>query len=639
MTSPPDETSTGEPRPSPALLRRFEAEFLRPYRAAILLGLLGLLVQSMLLLPIPLLQGWVVDRLVGYFRVEETASATGPPEWREPPASEQPRLSSRARAARASVARAILVALAATVVLHLVRAIIAWKVAAVMGRISQEVVVALRGALHRKLMRLPMAYFDAQQTGRLMARVTSDVGGILMFIRSGVLQLLNDLLLSAAIAVLLAWLQWRLALVALVTVPLYALNQRIFFGTLRHLSDEIRAQVSSLYALLSERVSAVRVVRSFAKEDDELVELDGRIDRHRELSWANTRAAAALGALATLISGLGTVFVIAYGIVLVGRGLLTVGELLAIYALVGQLYQPIVRLTQFQATALATQISVERLFEIFDEPEPVRDRDGAAAIIRPRGALEYHGLSFSYSPDGPKVLNGVTLRIEPGMRVGVLGESGAGKSTLLALAPRLYDVPEGTDATGNPWGSIYFDGRDIRNLKLADLRQAVSLVPQQALLFEGSIRTNLLYADPNATESRMHEALLIADFAETVASLPQGLDTPVGERGYSLSGGQRQRLALARAIVAQPTILLLDDCTSALDAETEARIQRALNQHLPGRTCLIVSHKVASVRSADLIVVLEAGSLIEQGTHDQLLAFGGYYAAAYRQQTSALSAP
>ena len=202
------------------------------------------------------------------------------------------------------------------------RAVVAWKVAAMMGRISQEVVVALRGALHRKLMRLPMAYFDAQQTGRLMARVTSDVGSILMFIRSGILQLLNDLILSVAIAVLLGWLQWRLALVALVTVPLYALNQRYFFGTLRRLSDEIRAQVSSLYALLSERVSAVRVVRSFAKEDDELVELDERIDHHRELSWANTRAAAALGALATLISGLGTVFVIAYGIVLVGRGLL-----------------------------------------------------------------------------------------------------------------------------------------------------------------------------------------------------------------------------------------------------------------------------------------------------------------------------
>jgi ABC-type multidrug transport system fused ATPase/permease subunit len=605
-----------------SLLSRFEAEFLRPYRAVIFLGLLGLLVQSILLLPVPLLQGWVVDCLVEYFQAAQYATG-----------SIDHSISS---SEKSSVVWAIGIALVATIVLHFVRALLGWKIAAMMGRISQEVVVALRGALHRKLMRLPMAYFDSQQTGRLMARVTSDVGSILMFIRSGILQLLNDLILSCTIAVMLGYLEWRLALVALVTVPVYVLNQRLFFGTLRRLSDEIRAQVSALYALLSERVSAVRAVRSFAQEDAELVELDERIDRHRELSWANTHAAAALGALATLISGLGTVFVIAYGVVLVGRARLTVGELLAIYALVGQLYQPIVRLTQFQATALATQISVERLYEIFDEPEQVRDREHAVPIIHSRGLLEYRAVSFAYSPDAPKVLDGVTLRIEPGMRLGVLGESGAGKSTLLALAPRLYDVPEGVDSGGKSWGAVCLDGQDVRHLKLADLRQAVALVPQQALLFDGTIRNNLLYAAPEATELQMREALLVADLAETVALLPAGLDTPVGERGYSLSGGQRQRLALARAILAAPAVLLLDDCTSALDAETESRIRLALEHHLPDCTLMIVSHKVASVRRADLIIVLENGRVIERGTHAQLVVFDGYYAAAYRQQTAAL---
>jgi ABC-type multidrug transport system fused ATPase/permease subunit len=617
-----------ERRPTASLLRRFEVEFLRPYRWAIALGLIGLLVQSVLLLPVPLLQGWVVDRLVAYCR------ASGPGSSTDLGAADP----SAIDLVRSAAARAIVLALVGTIALHGVRTLLAWRLAAMMGRISQEVVVSLRGTLHRKLMRLPMAYFDAQQTGRLMARVTSDVGSILMFIRSGILQLLSDLITSLAIAILLTWLQWRLALVALVAVPLYALNQGAFFGKLRRLSDEIRAQVAALYALLSERISAVRVVRSFAREEDELIELDRRIDRHRALNWDNTRAAAALGALATLISGLGTVFVIAYGIVLVGRGLLTVGELLAIYALVGQLYQPIVRLTQFQATAVATHVSVERLYEIFDEPEPVRDRPGAAPVIRPRGAIEYRGVSFAYDIDGPKILEHIDLRIDPGMRLGIVGASGAGKSTLLALVPRLYDIPDGLDPAGRSWGTVRFDGRDVRELRLADLRRSVALVPQQALLFEGSIRTNLLYANLEATEDQMWEALRIADLAATVAGLPDGIDAPVGERGYSLSGGQRQRLALARAIVAQPVVLLLDDCTSALDSETESRIQKALERGLPGRTRVIVSHKVASVRHADRIIVLEAGTIVEQGTHAELLARGGRYAGIHRQQTSALMA-
>jgi ABC-type multidrug transport system fused ATPase/permease subunit len=239
-------------------------------------------------------------------------------------------------------------------------------------------------------------------------------------------------------------------------------------------------------------------------------------------------------------------------------------------------------------------------------------------------------LRFSYFPGAPPILDGVDLVIEPGTILGILGASGSGKSTLLSLIPRLYDLPAGG-------GSVLLDGRDVRDLRLAELRQAVALVPQQALLFEGTIRTTLLYAAPEATETQIRRALVAADFASTVDALPLALDTPVGERGLSLSGGQRQRLALARALIANPAVLLLDDCTSALDAETEARVREALKAISPGRTCLIVSHKIASLSWADRIIVLDGGRIVEQGTHDELLGIGGLYAGAHAFKSAARS--
>jgi ABC-type multidrug transport system fused ATPase/permease subunit len=317
---------------------------------------------------------------------------------------------------------------------------------------------------------------------------------------------------------------------------------------------------------------------------------------------------------------------------LVARGRMSVGQLMAFYALIGQLYGPIVRLTQFQATAVAMRVAVERLFEILDEPETVSDDPAARPITSPRGALEFRGVRFAYAPEGngPAVLQSVDLTIEPGTTVGLFGPSGAGKSTLLSLIPRIYDFWTGE-------GVILFDGQDVRTLRLADLRRAVSLVPQQAILFEGTIRTNLLYAAPHASPAQMRRALEAADLAATVDALPLGLETPVGERGLSLSGGQRQRLALARALIAEPALLLLDDCTSALDTETEDRIYAALWYHWPRRTRLIVSHKIASLRWADRILVLDGGRIVDQGSHDELIARPGLYAAAYRQQMHAVS--
>ena len=435
--------------------------------------------------------------------------------------------------------------------------------------------------------------------------------------------------MAVGIALVLVLIDWRLAIIALIVVPLYAVNQNLFSTRIHKLSLGIRAQISAIYALLSERVSAVRLVRSFAREEAELASLDARIDEHRRLSWQNAKVNAYLGVLATVISGLGTVIVLALGAWFVGQGSLTIGGLLAFYSLVGQLYGPIVRLTQFQATAQATSISIERLFEVFEQPEPVSDKPNALSLRNPRGAIEFCDVQFGYLEEGPEILSGINLEIEPGTMLGVLGPSGSGKSTLLALAARIYDVSAGQ-------GAVLFDGVDVRDLKSADLRRAMALVPQQALLFEGTIRSNLAYARPDAPDTELWKALELADLARTVRAMPEGLDTPVGERGQSLSGGQRQRMALARALVSNPMVLLLDDCTSALDAETESRIQDALVKYLPGRTRVVVSHKAASIRRADQIIVLDEGGIIERGTHEELLELGGHYAENFLAQTEAL---
>jgi ABC-type multidrug transport system fused ATPase/permease subunit len=581
-------------------LQRLDADFLRRHRRPILIALLGMLAGSLLLLPVSLVQGWALDQLIAQSRASDPAAAF--------------RLDTD-----------IALALGVAVACYLGRLVLVWHGNAVMNRVSLEVVRELTDALHRKFQRLPLAYFDRQQTGQLMARITSDVGSLLIFLGSGSLQLASDLVLAAGIAAILLWLRWQLALVCFIVVPLYALNHHLFVGRIRALSALVRGQVGALYALLSERISAVRVVRSFAQEEAEVRQLDERLDMHRDLSRDALRVGAWQTALAAVISGAGTVAVLLAGVVLIRGGQLSVGDLLAFCALTAQLYNPLVRLVQFQGGVAATQVAVERMMEVLEAPETLSDRHDARPVQSPRGRLVFDNVRFRYRPDGPPVLDRISLAIEPGMTVGVLGASGAGKSTLLALAPRLYEVDG---------GGISFDGRDVREIRLSDLRRAVVLVPQQAVLFEGTLRSNLLYAAPAAGAAAISRTLEALELAELVDSLPLGLETPVGDRGLTLSGGQRQRLALARALLAEPAVLLLDDCTSALDAETEARVRAAMAELLPGRTRVIVSHKFASVCAADRIVVLDGGRIVEQGTPEELLAGGGFCAEMHRLQTA-----
>ena len=566
-------------------LRYLERAFLREHRATAIWSLVAMLLQSLLLLPVPWLQGNILDRLV---------AATG------------------AGAADDSGGTMLILswligaALAATVVCHVGRTFLGWAAGTLMSRAALEVVRALTDTLHRKLQRMPMAYFDRQETGQLMARLTNDVGTLMLFLNAGSLQLAADLVLAAGIVAALLILSWPLAVVSLAVLPLFVFNHIRFAARIAALSRQGQHQAAGLYALLSERVSGIRTVRAFGQERAEEQRFEERLAEQTQIGQRSLRASITQGTLAMLIGALATGGLAALAATMIGRQWLTFGEAVAFLAYVGLLYLPLVRLTQWYGGASATLAAVDRIAEVLMEPEPMHARPPRRRPVRPRGELALRNVSFRYRPQGPLILDGVHLRVEAGMTVGIHGPSGTGKSTLLALIPRLYELPEAG-------GRILLDGCDVRRLALPHLRRSALLVPQQPRLFTGTIQDNLTYPVAGADPRALRRALEAVDLLELIESLPQGLDTWVSERGCSLSGGQRQRLALARALVINPPILLLDDCTSALDAETEARVRRGIASFRPAQTRLVVSHKPESFEIADLVVALDQGRIVRQG--------------------------
>jgi ABC-type multidrug transport system fused ATPase/permease subunit len=565
-------------------LAKLEGAFLRPYRGRMAIALVAMLLESVLLLPLPMLQGWIIDRLVGM----KTHTSQN-----------------------VSLAWFFTFAAAIPLACVLGRLALSWFSSGQMNHVSLQFVRALTDSLHRKLQRLPLCYFDRQETGQLMARLTNDVGTLLIFLSASSLQLAADLVLALGILVGLLALAWPLALMSFAALPIFFWNHRRFAERVWHLSHEVQAQTAGLYAVLSERISAIRTIRCFGSEGRELSEFSQQLDRQTEHGKQNINATSLQSLAAVLIGGLATALLVCLAAVLVERGSITTGQAVAFVAYLGLLYQPLVRLTQFYGGITATLAAVDRITEVLDEPEPPLGNVHRLPR-RTRGELRLKNVSFRYRSDSPLVLEGINLSIEPGMTVGIYGPSGSGKSTLLSLIPRLYDLPADS-------GRILLDGRDIASLHSGDLRRACVLVPQQARLFEGTIHFNLTYANRDAEEGLIRRALEAVDLADLIDSLPQGLETWVGERGASLSGGQRQRLALARGLITRPPVLLLDDCTSALDAQTEAYVRRQIADFHPQQTRLVVSHKLEALWATDWLVMLDHGRILRQGDPRLLL--------------------
>lgn len=481
---------------------------------------------------------------------------------------------------------------------------------------SQSVAYDLRNAIYAKLQGLSFSYHDQAQTGQLMTRVTSDVEMIRGFIGQGFLQLLGAIFMLLGSAAILFAMNWRLALVSLSIVPFVFLVFGRFVRTVQPLFRIVQAKLGALNTVLQENLAGVQVVKAFAREPHE-VERFGRANA--DLLEQNIRTVRAVSTTFPIIFFFGNVatfIVIWYGGNEVIGGALTIGELVAFNSYMGFLMFPLFMLGMVAANVARAGASADRIFEVLDAESEVKELPGARRLPPIQGRVEFQDVSFRYAGAGQDALSSVNFVAEPGQTVAIVGTTGSGKSTIINLIPRFYD-PTG--------GRVLVDGHDVREATLDSLRSQIGIVLQETVLFSGTIRENIAYGVPEATQEEIERVARVAQAHDFILEQPQGYDTRIGEGGVGLSGGQMQRVAIARALLLSPRVLILDDSTSSVDAETEYQIQRAMDGLLKGRTSFVIAQRISTVRDADLILLLDGAQIVAQGSHEELLESSELY--------------
>ncbi len=494
--------------------------------------------------------------------------------------------------------------------------------------VSREFEYDVRNDFYAHLQRLPVGYFQAERTGDIMSRATNDLNAVRMMAGPAIMYTLNTAIVFCVAIILMLSIDVRLTLIALIPLPFVSLSVKFFGSAIHRRFERIQAQLSHLSAVVQEALAGVRVVRAYRQEAAEVKRFrrvnQEYLDRNRGLIQLQSLFYPSMA----LFLGFGSLLVLWLGSRQVILGRITLGEFVAFNAYLVMLTWPMIAFGWVTNTLQRGMASWKRILQVLDAVPDIADPDGT--VVRPeqiRGRIELRGLTFAYG-SGEPVLHDVTLRVEAGQTLALVGGTGSGKSTLLNLIPRLFDPPPGT---------VFIDGIDVRELPLATLRGAIGFVPQEPFLFSTTIRDNVAFGlgedvPGDAVEAAVRRTATVASLDADVARFPRGYDTLVGERGVTLSGGEKQRAALARALAVDPKILILDDALSAVDTYTEERILRGLREVMRQRTSIIVAHRMSTVRDADVIAVLDHGRLVEQGSHDELLARGGVYADLYRKQ-------
>jgi subfamily B ATP-binding cassette protein MsbA len=503
------------------------------------------------------------------------------------------------------------------------QSVLAYGLAITMANLGQSFLLDVRERMIAHMQSLPIAYFEKNQTGKLVSNVINDAATVQSLITQNLTTMISDVVQLLIVLIVLFKINWIMALMSLSIAPLYIFSFRRFYAPLQETSDRIRAKRDMMFGQMQEKLTGIQTVKGFGQERWEARTFMATTREIMGLNVVQGSLSGGLWTVADALCGLATGAILWYGGLLAIRGEMQAGTLVMflLYA-VNYVYGPIVRFLVVLDPIARAQAALSRIFRTLDTPNPVQDKPGAKPMPQIQGQVCFDEVWFEYEPNQP-VLRGVELQVQPGQMVALVGFSGSGKTTIISLLLRHYDPVS---------GRITVDGVDLRDAQLESYRSQVGVVAQESILFNTTIRENIRYGRVDASDDEVEEAARAAMIHDSIIALPDGYETKIGEEGIKLSVGEKQRLAIARALIADPRILVLDEATSSLDSQTEALLQAALDRLMLGRTSFVIAHRLSTIVKADQIVVLEKGVVVEQGSHEQLLEMNGLYARLYREQ-------